>query len=149
MFNFHPNKSFENYPIGTYWKSDHFVVFESDEERFGGFRRLDNAHGIWFEVQENQSANQRPHSLKLYLPARTCIILCPYENAVKLNVQLEQMPAVTDRQRNQVQSAGPRMIQQSTAPKVHQVPVSAPILPEEKKEHEKQAMNEVDALLAD
>jgi 1,4-alpha-glucan branching enzyme len=48
IFNFHPDKSYENYPIGTHWKSDHFVVFESDEERFGGFRRLDNAHRIWF-----------------------------------------------------------------------------------------------------
>lgn len=50
LFNFHPEKSFENYSIGTLWKSDHFIVMESDEERFGGHRRLDDAHGRWYET---------------------------------------------------------------------------------------------------
>ena len=36
IFNFHHSKSFENYSVGTPWSSDHFVVYESDEERFGG-----------------------------------------------------------------------------------------------------------------
>lgn len=50
LFNFHPEKSFENYPIGTLWKSDHFIVMESDENRFGGHRRMDDAHGRWYET---------------------------------------------------------------------------------------------------
>jgi 1,4-alpha-glucan branching enzyme len=50
VYNFNPNKSFENYPIGTFWQSDHFIVMESDEERFGGFQRLNDAHGKWFET---------------------------------------------------------------------------------------------------
>ena len=37
VFNFHPNKSFEDYRIGTYWKTDHFLVLDSDEDKFGGF----------------------------------------------------------------------------------------------------------------
>ena len=36
IFNFHPSKSFENYKIGTAWESDHFIVYETDEDRFGG-----------------------------------------------------------------------------------------------------------------
>ena len=49
VFNFHPDKSYENYQIGTLCKSDHFVIMESDEERFGGHRRLDDAHNRWYE----------------------------------------------------------------------------------------------------
>jgi len=36
IFNFHNSNSYDNYHVGTKWASDHFVVFESDEERFGG-----------------------------------------------------------------------------------------------------------------
>lgn len=36
VFNFHPLNSYENYHIGSLWVSDHFVLLESDEERFGG-----------------------------------------------------------------------------------------------------------------
>jgi len=30
IFNFHPSKSFEDYRIGTLWKSDHIILFDSD-----------------------------------------------------------------------------------------------------------------------
>ena len=33
IFNFHNSNSYDNYHVGTKWASDHFVVFESDEER--------------------------------------------------------------------------------------------------------------------
>ena len=56
---------------------------ESDEERFGGHRRLDDAHGRWYE-SHNQQCDNRPNSIKIYLPSRTCIILCAYENAIKI-----------------------------------------------------------------
>lgn len=36
IYNFHTNDSYEDYQVGTYWSSDHFILFESDEERFGG-----------------------------------------------------------------------------------------------------------------
>jgi 1,4-alpha-glucan branching enzyme len=83
MFNFHPEKSYENYQVGTLWKSDHFVIMESDEERFGGHKRLDDAHRRWYESY-NQQCDGRPNSIKIYLPSRTCIILCAYENAIKI-----------------------------------------------------------------
>ena len=49
IFNFHTNDSYEGYEVGTSWKSDHFILFDSDEERFDGHRRLDQAHGKWFK----------------------------------------------------------------------------------------------------
>ena len=30
VFNFHASKSYENYKIGTHWKSDHMLLFDSD-----------------------------------------------------------------------------------------------------------------------
>ena len=51
VFNFHPNQSFENYEIGTKWSSDHFIVYESDEQRFGGLMRLEGAHNHWFPTE--------------------------------------------------------------------------------------------------
>lgn len=36
IYNFHHSQSYQDYPIGTFWGSDHFILFESDEERFGG-----------------------------------------------------------------------------------------------------------------
>lgn len=49
IFNFHPTQSFENYKIGTPYESDHFVLYETDEDRFGGHKRLNDAHNHWFE----------------------------------------------------------------------------------------------------
>ena len=36
VFNFHPDKSYTDYQIGTNWKSPHMILFETDEDRFGG-----------------------------------------------------------------------------------------------------------------
>lgn len=105
IFNFHPTQSYQDYAIGTYWASDHFIVFDSDEERFGGHRRLDGAHNMWFEVYPYE-CNQRPNHFKFYIPCRTCIVMCPYEKAAPLIQKdpkcIERMPQVTDRQKDQI-----------------------------------------------
>lgn len=36
IYNFHPHKSYTDYLIGTHWRSDHMILIETDEERFGG-----------------------------------------------------------------------------------------------------------------
>ena len=41
VFNFHPTKSYEHYPIGTYWGTDHIWVLDTDKTRFGGQNRLE------------------------------------------------------------------------------------------------------------
>lgn len=103
VFNFNGNQSFEGYALGTFWKSDHFILYESDADQFGGHKRLEGAHGKWFETS-NEGTLGRPHTIRLYLPTRTCLVLCPYENALKLKakgVTVPEMPQVTDRQRGQ------------------------------------------------
>lgn len=106
VYNFHPTQSYEDYPVGTFWPTDHFIIFESDEERFGGHRRLDGAHPIWFETHPYE-LHKRPNHFKLYIPCRTCIVLCPYEKAYALLQKdpncLPRMPAPTERQRQQLQ----------------------------------------------
>ena len=80
IFNFHHSQSYQDYPVGTFWSTDHFILFDSDEERFGGFKRCDGAHNMWFETH-NYEYNKRPNHFKIYVPCRTCIVLCPYEHA--------------------------------------------------------------------
>ena len=99
-FNFHWEKSYEHYQVGTHWGSDHFIVLETDMEEFAGFQRLNGAHKKWVEVQKDVPWHDRRHSLKLYVPARTAVVLCPYEFAVGKDEPM--MPEVTDRQRAQV-----------------------------------------------
>ena len=91
IFNFNGSQSFEGYPVGTFWKSDHFILYESDADQFGGHKRLEGAHGKWFETSD-ESTHNRPHTVRLYLPTRTCMVLCPYENAAKLIAQGVEIP---------------------------------------------------------
>ena len=95
VFNFHHEKSYENFQIGTTWASDHFILYETDDARFGGHDRLRQGHGKWFEVMQNQAHSMRPHSLKIYLPNRCAIVLCPFENAQRIKVP--EMPPLTQR----------------------------------------------------
>ena len=91
VFNFHSNKSYNDYDVGTYWKSDHFLLFDSDQERFDGNRRLDQATRIWFKPQ-NRKTNNRPYTLRLYLPSRCCMVLCSYEVAKTKSFGIPEMP---------------------------------------------------------
>ena len=119
IYNFHQDKSYENYHVGTLWESDHFILFESDEDRFGGHQRLNDAHGRWFESHREECCN-RPNKIILYIPSRTCIVLCPYENTLDVEGEIKGMPQVTDRQRNQVKGKG-------QAPVVPSQPVVTPV----------------------
>ena len=102
IYNFHPTNSLQDYAIGTKWQSDHFILFESDEDSFGGHRRLDGAHSMWFEVHPYE-CNKRPNHFKFYVPCRSCIVMCAYENAAKILETnpnaIARMPQVTDRQK--------------------------------------------------
>jgi hypothetical protein len=40
--------------------------------------------------------------LKLYIPSRTCLVLCPYENTLHIEGKIKGMPEVTNRQIKQV-----------------------------------------------
>jgi len=71
VFNFHPTQSFVDYgiPVGA---SKYKVVLDTDEERFGGQNRIDNQM-TYYTIPSGGLTSQ--HYLRLYLPARTAIVL--------------------------------------------------------------------------
>jgi len=73
VFNFHPCKSYEGYGVGTKWGEPLRCILDSDEGRFGGHNRLDYGHTNPFPTQPG--THKRPHSVKMYLPARTAQVL--------------------------------------------------------------------------
>ena len=85
VFNFHPNKSFENYKIGTKWGTRHKIVLDSDEFRFFGKGRLEYGHEHFFPII-NEGWNNRPNQFNLYIPSRTCMVLIAEENLKKYDL---------------------------------------------------------------
>lgn len=73
VFNFHPCQSFSDYQIGLGWNEPMRCVLDSDEGRFGGHMRLEYGHSNSFPPLHG--VDSRPHSVKLYLPARTAQVL--------------------------------------------------------------------------
>ena len=65
-FNFHPDKSFPDYPIPTTKLGEYQIVLDSDSEENGGHQRINTS--LTFQ-------NDEDHQLSLYLPSRTCIVL--------------------------------------------------------------------------
>lgn len=93
VFNFHSKNSYSDYDVGTFWRSDHFILLESDEGKFDGHKRLDQAHNNWFKSWKRQT-NGRPYTIRIYLPSRTVMILCPFENAKDKTFGIPEMPKV-------------------------------------------------------
>ena len=71
-FNFNPSKSFSDYgviaPAGRYG-----LVLDTDETRFGGQGRI--AAGQIFFTEATVENHERVDRVKLYLPARTALVL--------------------------------------------------------------------------
>jgi 1,4-alpha-glucan branching enzyme len=70
IFNFNPSVSFEGYGV-TVPKGKYKVVLNTDDDKFGGFRRIDTSYIYYSE----QIPFGEDHQLKLYLPARTAMVL--------------------------------------------------------------------------
>ena len=72
-FNFNPEKSFTDYgilvPPATRWRH----CFDTDEERFGGQGRIESAQR--FAPQLVRSGAELVQQIRLYLPARTAVVL--------------------------------------------------------------------------
>lgn len=83
IFNFHSQNSYENYLVGTYWNSPHMILYETDDDRFGGLQRLNGGHDKWFMINQGQQQHNRRNSFKIYVPSRCAIVLAPFEFAVK------------------------------------------------------------------
>ncbi len=71
VFNFSPTQSYRGYAIPVTLGVDHDVLFTSDDLRYGGFGRI--AHDTHSAFVPGMDGN----FVKLYLPARTCLVLKP------------------------------------------------------------------------
>ena len=73
VFNFNPTKSFTDYgilvPPATTWRH----LFDTDEERFGGQGLIEK--GRAYDPVTVDDGKELVQQLKLYLPARTAIVL--------------------------------------------------------------------------
>lgn len=74
IFNFHPEKSFPDYKIGTHFNKPHEVVLSSDDVEFGGKGRVSKDHIYQVTKEENWYCG-RQNSLLIYIPNRTAIVL--------------------------------------------------------------------------
>jgi 1,4-alpha-glucan branching enzyme len=68
IFNFNPFKSFSDYPVDLP-EGSYKLLFNSDEERFGGMNRvLDN------QIFSTEDVYGRT-CIKIYIPARSCLVI--------------------------------------------------------------------------
>lgn len=65
-------QSYEGYQIGHSVGTDLRIIIDTDEGKFGGYDRLAMGHHNSFPNLE--PFNKRLASIKLYLPARTCLV---------------------------------------------------------------------------
>jgi 1,4-alpha-glucan branching enzyme len=74
VFNFHPNRSFEHYRIGTQWSGDYRIVLCSDDPAYKGHDRVDLKQIFTAKAEEWCG---RPYYIQMYIPCRTAIVLRP------------------------------------------------------------------------
>ncbi len=70
-FNFHPSSSYTDYPIPVSQSADYRILFTSDDERYCGFGQIQR-ECIFTPVFGDEG-----NAIRLYLPARTALVLCP------------------------------------------------------------------------
>jgi 1,4-alpha-glucan branching enzyme len=72
IFNFHPTNSFTDYGIPLTGKFK--IVLDSDDQRFGGYNRIDRSV-IYSSIRKTEKHTLNiPFTLFLYLPARTALV---------------------------------------------------------------------------
>lgn len=74
IFNFHPTSSFTDYKVGVELPGKYQIVLDSDEEQFGGHRRLD--HSVSYFTFAEEYAGRSNH-IMVYIPNRTALVLAP------------------------------------------------------------------------
>jgi 1,4-alpha-glucan branching enzyme len=72
VFNFHPTQSFAHYWVGVEWTGSYSYMICTDDERYGGFRRIDT----FTHPQAYPEGYQgRRCKIELYIPSRTAFVL--------------------------------------------------------------------------
>jgi 1,4-alpha-glucan branching enzyme len=72
VFNFHPVNSYTDYGIPMTGKF--VLVLDSDDEKFGGFNRIDKSIIYRSVRKERRNTINVPFRLYLYLPSRTALV---------------------------------------------------------------------------
>jgi len=72
VFNFHPTKSFADYYVPVEFPGKYEVVLDSDRPEFGGHNRIDPSVQY---LSQPKSQCGRDHSVQLYLPSRSALVL--------------------------------------------------------------------------
>lgn len=72
VFNFHPSHSYTNYRIAVGPPGKYRIKLDSDALQYGGHGRLDLNSEIF---SEPMSFRDKPHSMKVYIPCRTALVL--------------------------------------------------------------------------
>jgi 1,4-alpha-glucan branching enzyme len=72
VFNMHPTNSYQGYGIGCNKPGKYKIVLDSDWKEFGGHERNDRRTVLY---SKDQGACGRPHSLSIYSPSRTVMVL--------------------------------------------------------------------------
>lgn len=70
-FNFHPIKSFADYPVGVNQPGKYRIVLNSDNSKFGGEDRVD-PNILHFTKSEPFA--DRLHRMYIYIPCRTALV---------------------------------------------------------------------------
>ena len=76
VFNFHPQRSFNDYHI-PFMPGKYQMIFNSDLREFGGHDRLQSGQ-VHFAQQQPASGGET-HFISLYLPSRTALVLQPVD----------------------------------------------------------------------
>lgn len=77
VFNFHHEKSYTDYWIGVEFPGTYKVVLSTDDEKFGGFNRVDTS---LLHFSSNESHAGRQHIIKAYLPSRAAFVFARVDN---------------------------------------------------------------------
>jgi 1,4-alpha-glucan branching enzyme len=73
VMNFNPTVSFTGYGIPI--KGKFRIILDTDDPLFGGQGRIDTTQTYFSQPDQGHYGVTAPHHLKLYLPARTAIVL--------------------------------------------------------------------------
>uniref|UniRef100_A0A4W5JMB2 Alpha-amylase/branching enzyme C-terminal all beta domain-containing protein n=1 Tax=Hucho hucho TaxID=62062 RepID=A0A4W5JMB2_9TELE len=81
VFNFHPSNSYSDYRIAAGPNGKYRIKLDSDAKQYGGHGRLDTDTEFFTEQEPFKGVNDqwRPHSLKVYIPCRTALVLANEE----------------------------------------------------------------------
>lgn len=85
IFNFHSQNSYDNYRVGTKWSSDHIILLDTDDVKFGGKGRVKYGRNNFFPIQK-EKWNNRNNYYQMYIPCRTAIVLIAKENMKRYNL---------------------------------------------------------------